>query len=186
VSREPSQQIGRYRLELPCIFIPDGYQGPQPRNAFGRDTAEFRCILIPDSYDGPRPGYPWIEFGRMTLDPAPVARSPARAARETVSAAVPAGKKPDATAGPTMAVSPPGPRSGEFGEHSSAPGTVGHRRMPPVGELGGYASPDITVAMALWNLLSDPREIRRHWLTTGTREAFALPLALPLLVRQGT
>ena len=71
MSRDPSEPIGRDRVELPCIFIPDGDQGPLPSSAFGRDTLELRCIFVSDGHDEPRPGYPWIEFGWLTLDPAP-------------------------------------------------------------------------------------------------------------------
>ena len=76
MSDEPSESGGRDRLEVPCIFIADGYQGSRPSYAFGRDTLELRCIFIPDDYEGPRPGYPWIEFGRMTLNPARAAGPP--------------------------------------------------------------------------------------------------------------
>ncbi len=31
------------------------------------NPALFPTIFIPDGYEGPRLGYPWIEFGRMTL-----------------------------------------------------------------------------------------------------------------------
>ena len=93
---KPFEPIGRDRLELPCIFIPEGYQGPRPGYTLGRNTVEFRCIFIPNDYEGPRPGYPWIEFGRMTLEPKPAAGALelTQAARQTSSAAVaPAGNR---------------------------------------------------------------------------------------------
>jgi hypothetical protein len=71
MARDPSEPTGRDRVELSCIFIPDGDQGPLPSSAFGRYTVEFRCIFVSDSHDEPRVGYPWIEFGRLTLNPSP-------------------------------------------------------------------------------------------------------------------
>jgi hypothetical protein len=150
MSGGPSEPSGRDGPELRCIFIPDGYQGPRPDYAFGHDTLELRCSFIRDEYDGPRPGYPWIEFGRMTLDPAPAAGASKRTASETSSAAVATADQAGTAAGPTMAPLPASSGSGEFG---------GRRRMPPVGQLGDNGSPDITATMALWNALSDPRAI---------------------------
>ncbi len=72
-------------LELPCIFVPEG--GKLPEIPWG-DPAMFPAIFIPDGYQGPRPGYPWIEFGRMTLQ-VPKARRP----REAASAATAAGTR---------------------------------------------------------------------------------------------
>ena len=31
------------------------------------DIVEIPFIFVPDGYVGPRPGYPWFEAGRMTL-----------------------------------------------------------------------------------------------------------------------
>jgi hypothetical protein len=83
-------------------------------------------MFIPDGDGGPRPGYPWVEFGRMTLHPRPATgtREPTLAAKQT---------------------------------SSPAPDTGGLGRIPPVSELGGYASPNMAATMALWNWLSDPR-----------------------------
>lgn len=53
------------RLELPCIWIPEGGELPMPL-PWG-NPAIFPAIFIPDGYQGPPLGYPWIEFGRMTL-----------------------------------------------------------------------------------------------------------------------
>lgn len=159
MSGEPSQPIGRDRVDLPCIFVPGSHQGSRPSYAFGREPTEFRCIFTPEGYTGPPPGYPWIEFGRVMLDPEPTAGPFDQAARETSDAAASATGQPGAAAEPTMAPLPPEPASGEFGVYSTPPGTGGPRRVRPFGELGGYASPDITATMALWNWLSDPRAI---------------------------
>ena len=51
-------------LEVPCIWVPEG--GKLPAIPWG-DPAIFPAIFIRDGDQGPRPGYPWIEFGRMTL-----------------------------------------------------------------------------------------------------------------------
>jgi hypothetical protein len=149
MSGEPSQPIGRDRLDLPCIFVPESHRGPRPSHAFGRGTVEFRCIFMPDDYAGPRPGYPWIEFGRMTRDPATATGPFDEAASETSSAA----------AGPTMARASETPGSGKSGTHPPATDSSGPRRTPPGGGLGSYGSPDITATMALWNWLSDRRAI---------------------------
>jgi hypothetical protein len=53
------------RLELPCIWIPEG--GELPATLPWGNPAIFRAMFIPDGHEGPRPGYPWIEFGRMSL-----------------------------------------------------------------------------------------------------------------------
>jgi hypothetical protein len=134
MSRDPSEPIGRDRVELPCIFIPDGDQGPLPSSAFGRDTLELRCIFVSDGHDEPRPGYPWIEFGWLTLDPAPGGRAFKRTASASTDAAVAAADQ--AAAKRTAALSPATPASGE---------------------LSRYAEPDIAATMALWHALSDPR-----------------------------
>ncbi len=52
------------QVEFPCIWIPDG--APVPPLPWGNPVL-FRAIFIPDGYEGSRPGYPWVEFGRMTL-----------------------------------------------------------------------------------------------------------------------
>jgi hypothetical protein len=31
-------------------------------------TLRLPCVFVPDGNEAHRPGYPWIEFGRMTLD----------------------------------------------------------------------------------------------------------------------
>jgi hypothetical protein len=139
MSRDPSEPIGRDRVELPCIFIPDGDQGPLPSSAFGRDTVEFRCIFVPGSHDEPRPGYPWVEFGWLTLDPAPTAGGFKRTASASTDAAVAAADQ--AAARRTTALSPATPASG----------------VSPAGELSRYAEPDIAATVALWHALSDPR-----------------------------
>lgn len=39
----------------------------EPFDTLGHDLVEVPFIWIPDGYAGPRPGYPWFEAGRMTL-----------------------------------------------------------------------------------------------------------------------
>ena len=128
MSGKSFEPIGRDRLELPCIVIPDGYEGVRPSHAFGRDALQLDCMFIRGGDGGPRPGYPWIEFGRMTLHRGPAAgkRERTQAARQT---------------------------------SSPVPDTGGLGRMDPIGELGGYASPNIAATMALWNWLCDPRAV---------------------------
>ncbi|HME23311.1 MAG TPA: hypothetical protein VKI44_18620 [Acetobacteraceae bacterium] len=67
--------MGFDRVELPAIWVPEGASLPA---GIWPHAVCFRAILIPDDYDGPRPGYPWVEFGRMTLGKpqAPLQRLP--------------------------------------------------------------------------------------------------------------
>lgn len=67
---DDGRSFGHDTLTLPALFIPDG----NPDNlaagivsAIGPHAVVIPAIFIPDGYDGPRQGYPWIEFGRMTL-----------------------------------------------------------------------------------------------------------------------
>jgi hypothetical protein len=65
------------RLELRCSWLSDGWDNAGERaqrrevaNLVGGQPAALRAIWLPDDYNGPQPGHPWIEFGRMMLDPA--------------------------------------------------------------------------------------------------------------------
>jgi hypothetical protein len=155
--REPSEPFGRDHVELPCFFIPDGYQGPRPGHAFGYDTVEFRCIFIPDGYDGPRPGYPWIEFGRMTLDPArEVAEAAGRAARSGELTSTGAftthhGQATAASEPGTTTPLPPRAAPGQFDGSSRIAGTAddGVETSRMLHADHGY--PDIGTAMQVWD-----------------------------------
>ena len=149
MSRGPSEPSGRDGLDLRCIFIPDGYQGPRPSHAFGHDTLELRCIFIPDEYDGPRPGYPWIEFGRMTLDPAS-GGAPTAGDRRSGH-----GEPKPPSAGRGNCRPSPGLAAGRTDDR--APAVAGACLLSANSATNG--SPDVTATMALWNTLSDPRAI---------------------------
>lgn len=70
MARQGFEPIGRDRLELRCMFIPDGYNRPRPAPT-GFDHLELRCIWVPDGYNGPPLGHPWIEVGRVAFDAEP-------------------------------------------------------------------------------------------------------------------
>ncbi len=61
----PTRTMSFDRPEVPCIWIPEGDE--LSPTILWSNPAIFSAMLIPDGYQGPRPGYPWIEFGRMTL-----------------------------------------------------------------------------------------------------------------------
>lgn len=110
----PVGPTGLDRLELPCLWIPNGDTGPRPAS-MGFDQLEIPAIWIPDGYEGPRPGYPWIEFGRMTLatEPARMAGRAGRTARANTDSPQYASGKTVAVATADRvapAVAPRGPR----------------------------------------------------------------------------
>jgi len=156
------EPIRRDRLELDCIFVPDGSEDPQSGSTLGRNPLGLPCIFVPDDHGGQRLGYPWIEFGRMTLHRKPAADAPGRMrAREEIGNApvLPAIRRPGAATGPTRAVSSPGSHAGDLSAHSPAQSASDPRRAPSVADADGYTSPDLTATMEAWNSLSDPRAI---------------------------
>lgn len=127
-------------LELPCIFVPEG--GKLPAIPWG-DPAIFPAIFIPDGYQGARPGYPWIEFGRVTLRV-----DKARRPRKPASAPTTAPTRPSPSVSYTepSAVTPDQPATG-----SLAPRGIGlEGTMRPTNAL-----PDLGAAVRTWNSLSD-------------------------------
>ncbi len=61
---DPREPMAFDRVEIPAIWVPRG--SPMPQGVFAHPVC-FDAIWIPDGYDGPMPGYPWVQFGRMTL-----------------------------------------------------------------------------------------------------------------------
>ena len=125
-------------LELPCIWVPAG--GKLPATPWS-DPAVFRAIFIPDGYQGPRPGYPWIEFGRMTLRV----------------------RKPRGTRAANSAATSPGARQ-SWSQSGSAPRavTLGQVAAGPLAPSDGTrleakAYPDLGATVRSWTDLSDLR-----------------------------
>jgi len=148
------QPFGLDRSELPCTFIPDGYEGS--RAAFvGFDRLELRAIWFPNDYQGPQPGYPWVEFGRMTLpsERTALARQglPSGTGTEAVDTGVTTGRSA-AARGLEGAARP---------LRGQAPGgaqTVGtpDDGMTVVTAPLVYTYPDIDAAMQAWYALRNP------------------------------
>lgn len=127
-------------LELRCVWLPDrwGHAGKvaQHREAaslVGGRPAMLPAIWLPDDDNRPRPGHPWVEFGRMTLDPAP------DTATHRVFA--PAANVP-----------------GENGSESQAEDPRTERSLAPVPRFTDGRG-ELAAAMALWGHLSDPSSI---------------------------
>ena len=129
-------------LELPCIWVPAG--GKLPATPWS-DPAVFRAIFIPDGYQGPRPGYPWIEFGRMSLRV----------------------RKPRGTRAANSVATSPGARQ-SWSQSGSAPRavTLGQVAAGPLAPSGGNsdgtrleakAYPGLGATVRSWTDLSDLR-----------------------------
>ena len=150
------------KLEVPCIFVPEG--GKLPPTPWG-DPAIFPAIFIPDGYQGPPPGYPWIEFGRISLRV-----GEAGGPRAAVSAATTAG-------GPQFLAAPHGSReavSSATAARPRQPSSVSDAApsavaldQPAAGSLAPIAAstdeselatnllPDLSATVRSWNAVSD-------------------------------
>ena len=151
--------FGHHTVKLRALLIPDsdpnGLSAADIVNAIGSGAVAFRAMFIPDGSDLPLPGYPWVEFGRVTLDPGPT-----RASRNTSTTAGTTTEATRSDAGdltnmPDSSLT----ASGALGE---AAGEAGVGWPGGVGDgggigLGGSGYSDIAAAMAAWNALSDPR-----------------------------
>ena len=72
--RQPLATIGRDELELPCVWAPDRKNeaalptlSHEVSQSLGHASLAIRAIFQLSGYGGPGPGFPWVEFGRMTL-----------------------------------------------------------------------------------------------------------------------
>lgn len=160
---DDERPFGHHTVTLRALLIPDsdqdGLSAADIVNAIGSGAVAFRAMVIPDGSDRPLPGYPWVEFGRVTLG-----RGPARAR-------LPASRKTSTTAGTTAeaARSDAGDLTNMPDSSLTASAVLGEAageasvdRPAGVGDgggirLGGYGYSDIAAAMAAWNALSDPR-----------------------------
>ena len=154
--------FGHHTVKLRALLIPDsdpnGLSAADIVNAIGSGAVAFRAMFIPDGSDLPLPGYPWVEFGRVTLDRGPTrARLPASRKTSTTAGTTAEATGSDAgdlTNMPDLSVTAsavPGEAAGEAGVGWPAGvGDGGGIR------LGGSGYSDIAAAMAAWNALSDP------------------------------
>lgn len=66
--RQSVEVLGRDDFQLDCYFYPETLGGI-PLAGMGSNRLQIPCIFLPDGFDGPPPGYPWIYLGRMNLEP---------------------------------------------------------------------------------------------------------------------
>ena len=135
----PSEPVGFNRLELPCIWARDG--GPVGGMPWSQPVS-MPAMWIPDGYQGPPPGYPWMEFGRLTLPAEPRAAGAPTAGAVIPGGAVPAAAAPDVAPSPRWLAAVP-----------LAPGADDTARSPHP----GYADPNVGAATQARDVLSDLR-----------------------------
>lgn len=157
MTERPTKPMGFDRLPLPCIWVPDGCEPPPLPWS---NTVAFRAIWTPDDHQGPQPGYPWIEFGRMTLPRAAEASNNRAASSNGVTAAgatvAEIGQRTDAPGRDVAAASVPDV-IGQFVGDAQTAGAGDDRAVAARAWLAGYICLDVGATMKAWNALSDPR-----------------------------
>jgi hypothetical protein len=80
---DDQRPYGHDTLTLRAIFIPDGnpdnVSAADILRTIGPHAVTFPAVFVPDG--SPLPGYPWVQFGRMTLPEPKAAKAPAGTSR---------------------------------------------------------------------------------------------------------